>query len=488
MLCKRYVLADKRAANAEDTRDEIAQCVSAKNIAAWTDAVVEVENTCYIDLSVMDIYGMSASYEDHLAVPAEDEPLNGEYQWIREAIEVQELQWHVLCRAKRVLKNGRADEARQIANLREKISKGISDIALQSLVLGIDGSDIRNVDPLASLMGTELLPGDTLFSNLNDFEPPENVIDVDDEESSDEADVPTVLTAAVASPPLAKHPTTASPSHTGAHLHAENVIIPLPSTVPQCAAQLRSHELRLRERQADALLKSLRKIIAEKSMLYSHTLRGAGRQLIKTRSRDRADDTILRKFKELSKADIKSNTYVVNPNQPGSTTLNLSWIWHVGQDDESAPAALQGSNRVLYLKSRTLASRWREELLLVKYEMEWTVRYFKHNHDVWVDRSYDSSLGAKAYAQHKAAQYLRQAQKYVLGTIGASVALGHIVTLGPIVRALAKGLEEDSIMPASFQDSRELGKALNLARINRLKQANRPLAHRHAWWETSASR
>ncbi|KAF9492747.1 hypothetical protein BDN71DRAFT_1591473 [Pleurotus eryngii] len=356
MLCKQYVLTDKRAADAEDTRDEIAERVGAKNIVAWTDAVVEAENTCYIDLSVMDIYGMSASYEDHLAVPAEDEPLNGEYQWIREAIEVQELQWHVLCRAKCALKNGRADEARQIANLREKISKGISDIALQSRVLGIDGSDIRNVDPLASLTGTEPLPGDALFSNLNDFEPPDNEIDVDDEESSDEANVPTVLTAAVASPLLAKHPMTASPSHTGAHLLAENVIIPLPSTVPQCAAQLRSHELGLRERQADALLKSLCKIIAKKSMLYSHTLRSAGRQLIKTRSRDRintlnkkrsdlvyayarcrhvmmtlkADDTILHKFKELSKADIKSNTYVVNPNQPGSTTLNLSWIWHVG--------------------------------------------------------------------------------------------------------------------------------------------------------------
>ena len=240
--------------------------------------------------------------------------------------------------------------------MREKISKGISDIALQSRVLGIEGSDIHNVDLPAAMSGAEPLPGDALFSTLNDLEPPDDDIDVDDEEASNEVDVPTVLTAAVASPPLAEHPMTASPSHTGAHLLAENVIIPLPSTVPQCAAQLRSHELGLRERQADALLKSLREIIAEKSMLYSHTLRGAGRQLIKTRSRDRintlnkkrsdlvyayarcrhammtlkADDTILRKFKELSKADIKSNTYVVNPNQPGATTLNLSWIWHVG--------------------------------------------------------------------------------------------------------------------------------------------------------------
>ncbi|KAF9493281.1 hypothetical protein BDN71DRAFT_1508746 [Pleurotus eryngii] len=75
---------------------------------------------------------------------------------------------------------------------------------------------------------------------------------------------------------------------------------------------------------------------------------------------------------------------------------------------------------------------------------------------------------------------LRRELEYVLSTIGALVALGHIVMLGPIVRVLTKGLEKDSITPASFQDSCELGKALNLARINRLKQANRPLAHMHA--------
>ncbi|KAF9488822.1 hypothetical protein BDN71DRAFT_1363520, partial [Pleurotus eryngii] len=97
----------------------------------------------------------------------------------------------------------------------------------------------------------------------------------------------------------------------------------------------------------------------------------------------KADNTILCKVKELSKADIKSNSYVINPNQPGSMTLNLSWIWHVGQDDESALATLQESNHVLYFKSRALASHWWEELLLVRYKMEWTVRYFKHNHDVW---------------------------------------------------------------------------------------------------------
>ncbi|KAF9487473.1 hypothetical protein BDN71DRAFT_1458485, partial [Pleurotus eryngii] len=56
--------------------------------------------------------------------------------------------------------------------------------------------------------------------------------------------------------------------------------------------------------------------------------------------------------------------------------------------------------------------------------------------------------------------------EYVLGTIGASVALGHIVMPDSIVWVLTKGLKEDSIMPASFQNSCELGKALNFVQIN----------------------
>ncbi|KAF9492939.1 hypothetical protein BDN71DRAFT_1432875 [Pleurotus eryngii] len=67
---------------------------------------------------------------------------------------------------------------------------------------------------------------------------------------------------------------------------------------------------------------------------------------------------------------------------------------------------------------------------------------------------------------------LHRELEYILNTIGASVALGHIVTPGPIVWVLTKGLEEDSIIPTSFQDSCQLRKVLNL---------------RHAWWETLAS-
>ncbi|KAF9491574.1 hypothetical protein BDN71DRAFT_1510263 [Pleurotus eryngii] len=57
---------------------------------------------------------------------------------------------------------------------------------------------------------------------------------------------------------------------------------------------------------------------------------------------------------------------------------------------------------------------------------------------------------------------LHRELEYAPSTTGTPAALGHIAMPGPIVRALAKGLEKDSITPSSFQDSCKLGKALNL--------------------------
>lgn len=53
--------------------------------------------------------------------------------------------------------------------------------------------------------------------------------------------------------------------------------------------------------------------------------------------------------------------------------------------------------------------RWREESLLVNYEMEWSVRYFLHKNQYWTSaHSADGtplSLGAAGYAHRKAAMW-----------------------------------------------------------------------------------
>ena len=68
------------------------------------------------------------------------------------------------------------------------------------------------------------------------------------------------------------------------------------------------------------------------------------------------------------------------------------------------------------------------------------------------------------------------------------MAIGHAVTPGPIVRALAAGINAEELSPAEFISSRAIGKALNTARIQRARQKFAPKTYPFAWWTTSALR
>jgi len=113
-------------------------------------------------------------------------------------------------------------------------------------------------------------------------------------------------------------------------------------------------ELSLRITQAKTHLSQLRELIAEKSVQYSDVIRAAPRKGVRTRARGTvkgmnmriafhcqvythcqsrlvllgAGDATLQQFRELKKDDIRASTAILTPNIPGSTTLQLSWIWH----------------------------------------------------------------------------------------------------------------------------------------------------------------
>ena len=117
--------------------------------------------------------------------------------------------------------------------------------------------------------------------------------------------------------------------------------------------QHREIEMRLRVRQADALLTSLRELIADKSFHYSHVLRLTTCQSMRTRARTKiaalnaemslccraytrcriammrlqVPPEIMSRYKPLTRGDIKASTALLKPNEPGSSTLRLSWIW-----------------------------------------------------------------------------------------------------------------------------------------------------------------
>lgn len=135
-------------------------------------------------------------------------------------------------------------------------------------------------------------------------------------------------------------------------IQIEHQLMPLPSNnnVASDYAQL---EVDRRIIRTEYHLNRIRDLIAEKSFQYSHVIRVAPRKAVNTRSRAevkkinlqislhcrlythcRARLVLLRvppetmnHFKILTVEDIKASTAIVNPNEPGSTHLRLSWIW-----------------------------------------------------------------------------------------------------------------------------------------------------------------
>lgn len=142
------------------------------------------------------------------------------------------------------------------------------------------------------------------------------------------------------------------PPSTAGPIQIEDQIMPLPSNgnVGQEYAQL---ELSHRISKAECHLNRIRDLIAEKSFQYSHVIRAAPRKAVNTRSRTQvkklnlqisincrlythcrsrlitlgAQPAVQSRFQKLTPEDIKASTAIINPNEPGSTRLKLSWIW-----------------------------------------------------------------------------------------------------------------------------------------------------------------
>ena len=63
--------------------------------------------------------------------------------------------------------------------------------------------------------------------------------------------------------------------------------------------------------------------------------------------------------------------------------------------------------RVHWIWARAQKHRWDEELLLVKYEMQWTTRSFLHKAREWEVRFEEPNIdpGPKAYAARQSSQW-----------------------------------------------------------------------------------
>ena len=114
-----------------------------------------------------------------------------------------------------------------------------------------------------------------------------------------------------------------------------------------------------------------------------------------------ADADCLATFRVLEKSDTEASEVIMDPNTPGSTTCCLSWIWAMSDlSNASTPDRLKEcklsrylgfgltNNRsqavkwVYWLHAHAQKSCWYEEVILVEYEMAWTVNYFEHKKQV----------------------------------------------------------------------------------------------------------
>ena len=169
---------------------------------------------------------------------------------------------------------------------------------------------------------------------------------------------------------------------------------------------------------------------------------------------------------------MKSSTAILDPNKPGSTSLKLSWIWHSAKwlllNDNVFPGAVADvgpgpspdpdpvtlyecevmnylSNliffflfsycekylvkRVHFLCARALKNRWDEEHILLNYEMQWMVRFFKKKLEKWKVAVYSPNIssGAKAYALRR--EYWWKAMSIKSDTVFKNTSVDYITPL-----------------------------------------------------------
>lgn len=123
-------------------------------------------------------------------------------------------------------------------------------------------------------------------------------------------------------------------------------------------------ELKLRRGQAHDELQAIRLLISQKSVQYTKGLRAADRRALKTRAQSALQklthdlthhrrvyqkarlamkalgidpNDLLTTYRELEHSDLKTSTLATDPNAPGLSRVQLSWIWTVGEPDASSP-------------------------------------------------------------------------------------------------------------------------------------------------------
>ncbi|KLO08462.1 hypothetical protein SCHPADRAFT_835294, partial [Schizopora paradoxa] len=223
----------------------------------------------------------------------------------------------------------------------------------------------------------------------------------------------------------------------------ENAKLKLPSYVISSVSKptpemkkLAQHELKLREGQANDALRDLRVKLGYKALLFRDQVRKVKGYDNRTRAWDDvnksqkkvdeyvaiyrmartcmiqlgASKELLEVYKEMKEEDLDIPADLYNPNRTGQRNDKMSWFWL------SPDQPVRGTEmdtwmtefyRVNWLRAKARHARWDEEKVIVKSEMNNTIRWFEHRRETWQQRV-DSAVanekgGHAAYARRQVA-------------------------------------------------------------------------------------
>ncbi|TEB37682.1 hypothetical protein FA13DRAFT_1622302, partial [Coprinellus micaceus] len=234
---------------------------------------------------------------------------------------------------------------------------------------------------------------------------------------------------------------------------AESMTLPLPSTVspiPEEWKILISREASLRVAHANECLQELHKNIAKKSAMYrsNKDLALGKRDRLRTYAEINAVEKDMRllvkryeesrwalerlglkakypHLKPITRSDLKAVMAVYKPNARGQRNEGLSWIWTTALGkDKDRPDYMTEMYRVNWIRGKSRLDRWKEEVIMLKAEMDWFVWYCRSRESKvrsWVD-AYDSP-GHRVYCFRQADMWSRIASRATLefGNVGVTV-------------------------------------------------------------------
>ena len=375
----RYRLSCERSTEATQRFEKMSRTLQAQNIEQWEHEIETAERDRYQNPAAMDMMAARQLRSDHdVSLPSQSqENSSAAEEWIIIALSIEERQLVVtiLCLAailtsfltrlevqdkvRLLSKDPREEDRQEIERLRGLLRTEFD--VLQECHRRAT-SEVGNICPYPE--------DDTSFDNLDASEGATSDSGTLTKAGTSRATASAAAAeqfSAAAGTFSAAAGTSSAAAGTSTLLSGNTFLLPerrpflMPSTFLPTTHSLSSIELKARKLQAGRYLNALRDVIAEKSLQYTDVIRKAPNKAVRTRGRNiiaelnkkimfysrvyrrcraamvrlGADEETLGDFRELGREDVRASSAMIDPNQAGSTSLSLSWIWSSFGNDGS---------------------------------------------------------------------------------------------------------------------------------------------------------